>query len=155
MQYIKNLRNSFWDFFILVLELYLLSRTIQYNQSNIPHNLIYMNILLNILVSALAVAIAAYITPGVSVDGYLTAIMVAIVLAIINSTIGIFLKVLTFPINILTLGLVSIIINVLMVLLVARIVPWFRVDGFFIALIFAIILALVNMVLGGGGITRK
>lgn len=114
-----------------------------------------MNILLNILVSALAVAVAAYVTPGASVDGYLTAIIVAVVLAIINSTIGIFLKILTFPINILTLGLVSVIINVLMVLLVAKIVPGFHLDGFWTALIFAIILALVNMVLGGGGITRK
>ncbi len=108
-----------------------------------------MNTLLNILVSALAVAIAAYITPGASVDGYLTAIIVAVVLAIVNSTIGVFLKVLTFPINILTLGLVSIIINVLMVLLVTKIVPGFKLDGFWIALVFAVILSLVNMVLGG------
>jgi putative membrane protein len=108
-----------------------------------------MNTLLNILVSALAVAIAAYITPGASVDGYITAIIVAVVLAIVNSTIGVFLKVLTFPINILTLGLVSIVINVLMVLLVTKIVPGFHLDGFWIALVFAVILSLVNMVLGG------
>jgi putative membrane protein len=108
-----------------------------------------MNTLITILVSGLAVAIAAYITPGTSVDGYLTAIIVAVVLAIVNGTIGIFLKILTLPINLLTLGLISIIINVLMVLLVARIVPGFRVDGFWVALIFAVILALVNMVLNG------
>ena len=108
-----------------------------------------MNTILNILVSALAVAIAAYITPGASVDGYLTAIIVAVVLAIVNSTIGVFLKVLTFPINVLTLGLVSVIINVLMVLLVTKIVPGFHLDGFWIALVFAVILSLVNMVLGG------
>lgn len=100
-------------------------------------------------------ALAAYITPGATVDGYLTAIIVAVVLAIVNSTIGIFLKILTFPINILTLGLVSVIINVLMVLLVAKIVPGFQLDGFWTALIFAIILALVNMVLGGANITRQ
>lgn len=113
-----------------------------------------MNTLITILVSALAVAIAAYITPGASVDGYLTAIIVAVILAIVNGTIGIFLKIITFPINILTLGLVSIIINVLMVLLVAKIVPGFRVDGFWVALIFAVILALVNMVLGGGSMRQ-
>ncbi|NRH20651.1 phage holin family protein [Candidatus Gracilibacteria bacterium] len=108
-----------------------------------------MNILLNLLISALAVVIAAYITPGVVVDGYLTAIIVAFVLAIVNSTIGPFLKVLTLPLNILTLGLFSLIINVLMVLLVAKIVPGFGVNGFFTAMIFAIVLALISMVFGG------
>lgn len=82
-----------------------------------------MNIVLNLLVSALAVVIAAYITPGVVVDGYFTAIIVAFALAIVNSTIGPFLKILTFPINIATLGLFSLIINILMVLLVAKIIP--------------------------------
>lgn len=114
-----------------------------------------MNILINLLISALAVAIAAYITPGASVDGYLTAIVVAVVLAIVNSTIGPLLKILTLPLNILTLGLVSLIINVLMVLLVAKIVPGFGLDGFWTALVFAVILALVNMVLGGGLIGRN
>ena len=114
-----------------------------------------MNILINILISALAVAIAAYITPGASVDGYLTAIVVAVVLAIVNSTIGPLLKILTLPLNILTLGLISLIINVLMVLLVARIVPGFILDGFWTALVFAVILALVNIVFSSGIIERN
>ena len=84
-----------------------------------------MNIVLNLLISALAVAIAAYIIPGVVVDGYFTAIVVAITLAIVNSTIGPFLKILTLPLNVMTLGLFSLIINVLMVLLVAKIIPGF------------------------------
>lgn len=106
-----------------------------------------MRILLNILISGIAVAIAAYLTPGAQVDGYMTAVIVAVVLAIVNSTIGPFLKVLTLPLNILTLGLVSLIINILMVLLVARLVPGFEISGFWIALVFAVVLALVNMVL--------
>jgi len=107
-----------------------------------------MNIVLNLLISALAVAIAAYIIPGVVVDGYFTAIVVAITLAIVNSTIGPFLKILTLPLNVMTLGLFSLIINVLMVLLVAKIIPGFWIDGFFTAMIFAIVLALVSMVFG-------
>lgn len=108
-----------------------------------------MAIILNLLISGLAVAIASYLTPGAHVDGYLTAIIVAVVLAIVNSTIGPILKLLTLPLNILTLGLMSLVINVLMVLLVAEIVPGFTLDGFWTALVFAIILALINMVLGG------
>lgn len=87
-----------------------------------------MDILINILLSALAVAIASYLTPGATVDGYMTAIVVAVVLALVNSTIGPVLKFLTFPLNILTLGLMSLVINVLMVLLVARLVPGFHLD---------------------------
>lgn len=108
-----------------------------------------MAIILNILIGGIAVAIASYLTPGAQVDGYITAIIVAIVLALVNSTIGPLLKLLTFPLNIATLGLVSLIINVLMVLLVANIVPGFVLDGFWTALVFAIILALVNMILSG------
>ncbi len=104
-------------------------------------------ILLNLILSGLAVAIASYLTPGAHVDGYLTAVIVAVVLAIVNTIIVPILQILTLPLNILTLGLFSLVINVLMVLLVARLVPGFVIDGFWVALIFAVILALVNMVL--------
>ncbi len=113
-----------------------------------------MAILINLLLSGLAIVIATYLTPGAHVDGYLTAIIVAVVLAIVNSTVGPVLKFLTFPLNLLTLGLVSLIINVLMVLLVARLVSGFSIDGFFTAVIFAVILALVSMVLGGSLMTN-
>ncbi len=96
--------------------------------------------------SALAVAIATYLTPGANIDGFVTAFIVAVVLAIVNSTVSPVLKIITFPLNILTLWLVSMIINVLMVLLVAELVPWFTLDSFWIALVFAVILSLVNMV---------
>lgn len=106
-----------------------------------------MNVLLNLLLSGLAVAIASYLTPGAHVDGYLTAVIVAVVLAIVNTIIVPILNILTLPLNILTLGLFSLIINVLMVLLVAKLVPGFVIDGFWVALVFAVVLALVNMVL--------
>lgn len=105
-----------------------------------------MNLLLTLLISAIAIAIAAYITPGAHVDSYFTAFVVAVILAIVNITIRPVLQILTLPLNILTLGLVSIITNVLMVLLVAELVPGFTLSGFWTALIFAVILALVNMV---------
>lgn len=79
----------------------------------------------------------------------MTAIIVAVVLAVVNSTVGPILKLMTLPLNILTLGLMSLVINVLMVLLVAEIIPGFTLDGFFAGLVFAIILALVNVFLGG------
>jgi putative membrane protein len=104
-----------------------------------------MNILLNILVSGIAVAIASYLTPGVRVDGYLDAMVVAVFLALVNSTIGPLLKFLTLPLDILTLGLISLIINVLMVLIVGQLVPGFSVDGFWVALIFAVLLSAISI----------
>lgn len=105
-----------------------------------------MTVLLNLILSGIAVAIAAYLTPGVVIDGYFTAVIVAVVLAIVNVTITPVLQILTLPLNIITLWLFSLIINVLMVLLVAQIVPGFQISGFWVALVFAVVLALVNMV---------
>ena len=93
-----------------------------------------------------AVAIAAYLIPGVEVSSFWSAIIAAVLIALANATIGTILRILTFPINFLTLGLISFIITVLMVLLVDELMDDFNTEGFFSALLFAIVLALVNMV---------
>ena len=95
-----------------------------------------------------AVALAAYFLPGVTVDGFLSAIIAAILIALANATIGTILRLLTFPVNILTLGIMSFIITVLMVLLVDSLMSGFDTSGFFSAMIFAIVLALIKMVFG-------
>ena len=107
-----------------------------------------MKIVLRILVSAIAIAIAAYLVPNVTIDSFWTAIVVAVVLAIVNGVIGTILRLLTLPVNILTLGLVSFIITVLMIMLVDSLVDGFETGGFLATAIFAIVLALVNMVFG-------
>lgn len=103
-----------------------------------------MNIIINLILSTIAVIISAYVLPGVSVDGFLTAVVVAVILALVNTFIKPIIKILTFPISLLTLGLFSFVINALMVLLVTFIVPGFRVDGFLWALVFSIVLSLVS-----------
>lgn len=107
-----------------------------------------MNIILRILVSALAICVAAYLIPSVHIDSYWTAIVVAVVLAIVNGVIGGLLRILTLPINILTLGLFSFVITVIVVLISDSLVNGFETGGFLSAAIFAIVLALVNMVFG-------
>jgi len=89
--------------------------------------------------------VAAYIIPGVYVHGYFTAVIAGVVLAVVNATIGLILRILTFPLNILTLGLVSFIISVFMVLLVSHLMDGFHVHGFFHAALFAIVLAVFKM----------
>lgn len=95
----------------------------------------------------LAMLIGAYVVPGVEVDGYLSAIIAAVLISLANATIGLILRIFTFPLNFLTLGLVSFIITVLMVLLVDSLMKGFNTNGFFAAAILAIVIALVKMVL--------
>jgi len=105
--------------------------------------------LLKILVSSFAVIIAQYLIPGVSVDGFLTAVLVAFVLAVLNAFLKPIIIVLTIPITLFTFGLFLVVINAFMVLITAHFVDGFRVDGFWWALLFSIILSLVTFVLEG------
>jgi putative membrane protein len=105
-----------------------------------------MRLIVEILLTGLAVFIAANVIPGVHVSGFFAAVLTGIVLALVNATIGFVLRILTFPITILTLGLFSFIITVCMVLLVANLLNGFKVDGFLPAALFAIVLAVLKMI---------
>jgi len=97
-----------------------------------------------ILLSTIAVFVTANILPGTRVDGWGTALIVAIVLGVVNAFIRPLLLILTLPLNILTLGLFTFVIIGGLVLLVSAIVPGFHVDGFWWALAFALVLAIIN-----------
>lgn len=103
-----------------------------------------MNALITILLSTIAVFVTAHILPGIHVSGIGTALVVAVVLSIVNAFIRPLLLILTLPINILTLGLFTFVIIGGLVLLVSAIVPGFHVDGFWWAVAFAIVLAIIN-----------
>ncbi|HEY0054168.1 MAG TPA: phage holin family protein [Pedobacter sp.] len=107
-----------------------------------------MKLIIEILLMGVAVALAAYLLPGVQVNGFVSAIIAGVLIALANATIGTILRLLTFPINILTLGIMSFIITVLMVLLVDSLMSGFNTSGFFSALIFALVLAVIKMVFG-------
>jgi putative membrane protein len=106
-----------------------------------------MGILINWLISALAIGISAYLIPGVYIDGFVTALVLAVVIGIINITLKPILFFLTLPITILTLGLFALIINALVILLASAIVPGFQIQSFFTAVVFSIVLSLVNLIL--------
>ena len=108
-----------------------------------------MKFILEILLTGLAIWIAAHFIPGVYVQGYFTAVLAGILLALVNATVGLILRILTFPLNILTLGLVSFIIGVFMILLVSHLLGGFYVRGFFSAALFAIVLAIIKMIFHG------
>jgi putative membrane protein len=106
-------------------------------------------LLLHWLVSAVSLAIAAYLVPGIEIRGLGPALIAPVVIGLVNATIGFFLKVITFPLTVLTLGLFWVIINALMLQLAAFLVPGFFVAGFGSALLGAILLSLLNMILRG------
>ncbi len=108
-----------------------------------------MRLIIEIIVMGLAVWLSAKLLPGVEVSGFWSAIVAAVLIALANATIGLLLRLFTFPINILTLGLMSFIITVLMVLLVSNIMDGFSVSGFWTAAVFAIVLAVIKMIFGG------
>ncbi len=103
-----------------------------------------MPALTKLLLNSLAVFAAAAILPGVRLNNFFTAIVVAIVLGLVNTVIRPILFLLTLPINILTLGLFTFVIIGCLTLLVSYIVPGFEVDGFWWAVLFAIVLAVFN-----------
>jgi putative membrane protein len=105
-----------------------------------------MRHLLNWALSALAVWVVAQLVPGFHVSGPFAALIAALVIGFVNATIGLFLKIVTFPLTILTLGIFWLVINAAMIELASAIVKGFRVDSFGAAFIGAIVLSLVNMI---------
>ena len=108
-----------------------------------------MKLLLNWVLSAVAVWIVAQVVPGVHVNGAMAALIAALAIGFINATIGALLKIITFPLTLLTLGLFWLVINALMLELASAVVPGFQVRGFLAAFIGAIVLSVVNLVLKG------
>lgn len=102
--------------------------------------------LINWILSALAVWVVAHLVRGFHVSGAAAALIAALVIGLVNATIGVLLKIVTFPLTVLTLGIFWLIINALMLELASAILaPAFRVDSFFAAFWGAIVLSLVNM----------
>jgi putative membrane protein len=106
-----------------------------------------MKLLINWLLNGLAVVVSAYILPGVTVNGYLAALAAAVILSVINTLIRPILTFLTLPLTIITFGLFTFVINAVLILLTASVVPGFRVENFFWALIFSLVLSVVSATL--------
>ena len=104
-------------------------------------------VLVRWLLMSLSLLIVSYVVPGFSVKALGAALIGALVFGFLNATLGLVLKVLTFPFTILTLGLFWFVINAIILEITSAIVPGFFIQSFFSALIGAILLTLVNMAL--------
>lgn len=103
--------------------------------------------LVRLLLSTLAILIVAYVVPGFHVSGIVSALIAAIAIGVLNATIGLLLKIVTLPLTVVTLGLFWLVINALMLLFAANLVPGFSIAGFWPAFWGSILLSIVNTVL--------
>ncbi|MCG8388528.1 MAG: phage holin family protein [Cytophagales bacterium] len=108
-----------------------------------------MKFIIKLILSAVAVMVSAYLLPGVEVNGFFVAIVVAAVLALLNTIVKPILILLTIPITVLTLGIFLLVINAVIILLADMLIQGFSVYGFWWALLFSLILAIFNSLLGG------
>ena len=106
-----------------------------------------MKFILRLLLSALAVVLLASILTGVRVDNYWIAIVVALALSLLDLLVKPLLVILTLPVTILTLGLFLLVINAVIILLASWLVSGFSVDGFWWALLFSLLLSVLQSVL--------
>lgn len=102
------------------------------------------------IVSAVAILVAAYFLPGIEVT-LVGALVLAVVLGLINVFLKPIITLLTLPLNIVTLGLFSLVVNALIIMGAGIFVPGFTVVGFWPAFFFAILVSLITALFGGLG----
>jgi putative membrane protein len=100
--------------------------------------------LIKILVCAVNVFILAYILPGIDIKDMLTALIVAVVLSFLDAIVKPILVLLTLPATLLTLGLFLFVINAFIILIDDHFVGGFKVESFWHALLFSVLLSFFN-----------
>src|SRR5215467_733204 len=108
---------------------------------------IAMRMILNWLLSALSLMIVAQVVRGFNLTDFKAALIAALVIGLVNATVGLFAKIVTFPLTLVSLGVFWFVINALMLELAAVFVPGFKIEGFIPAFFGAIVLSLVNLFL--------
>lgn len=103
-----------------------------------------MRLLLRLIVNVLTLLIVAYIVPGFEIVDIWTAIVAAVVIGLVNTFLRPLLLLITLPITLVTFGIFAFVINILLLMLSAIIVPGFQIDGFLTAGIASIVLSLVS-----------
>ena len=116
-----------------------------------------LNAIVNWFLSALSLMIVAHVIRGFEVSGIGAALLAAVVIGLVNATVGLFLKIVTFPLTLISLGVFWFVINALMLKLASVFVPGFNIQGFLPAFFGAIVLSLVNLFLKliAGGLKKK
>ncbi|MEK7555838.1 MAG: phage holin family protein [Patescibacteria group bacterium] len=105
-----------------------------------------MRIIVKWFIVALSLLLAAYLVPGIAVTSFYTALIVAVLLGVVNIVLKPILVVLTLPINLLTLGLFTFVINGFLFWFLSTIVKGFSVEGFLAALLGSLVVSAVSYI---------
>jgi len=106
-----------------------------------------INALVRWVLMSLSLLIVSYVVRGFFVTGLGPALVAALVFGFLNATLGLLLKIITFPFTVLTLGIFWFVINAIILEITSALVPGFFIKSFFSALLGAIVLTIVNMLL--------
>lgn len=98
----------------------------------------------SVLLSALVFMVVAMFVPGISVDSLWTALLATVLLTVMNATVGLGLKLVTFPLNLMTLGLVNIFINGFVMVMVGNIVEGLEITNMFVAIVMVALFSTMN-----------
>ncbi len=101
----------------------------------------------NLLINTLSIFAVSYVLSGIEIDSITTALIVAVVMAVLNVTLKPLLIVLTIPLTVITFGLFLLVVNVLVLYAADALIDGFRIAGFWWALAFSLLVALVNSIL--------
>ena len=106
-----------------------------------------INMLLKWVAFALIIMFVGWLIPGIEIAGFKTALLVTFVITLINIFVKPLLVLITLPINLITLGLFSFIINALLLMLTAYLTPGFEINNFWSALLGSLLLSILSALL--------
>jgi putative membrane protein len=107
-----------------------------------------VRLFLHWILNAVALLVVSHMVEGFVVNGFVSALIAVIVIGLFNATLGLFLKLITLPIGILTFGLFFLFINAVILMFSSKFVPGFAVLTWKAAFLGALVLALLHLLFG-------
>jgi|SRR3984885_4758043 putative membrane protein len=114
-----------------------------------------IRLLLHWILNGLALLLVSYYVPGFHVTSFVSALIAVVVIGLFNATLGLFLKIITLPLGILTFGLFFLVINAVILWFSSKFVPGFAVDTYKAAFLGALALAVLHLLFGFFGNAAK
>ncbi len=114
-----------------------------------------LRLFLHWILNAVALLIVAHFVEGFHVSGLISALIAVIIIGLFNATLGLFLKIITLPLGILTFGIFFLVINAVILWFSSKFVPGFAVTTFSAAFWGALALAVLHLLFGFIGLSKK
>jgi putative membrane protein len=114
-----------------------------------------LRLLLHWILNALALLIVSHFVEGFHISGVISALIAVIIIGLFNATLGLFLKIITLPLGILTFGVFFLVINAIILWFSSKFVPGFAVTTFQAAFLGALALAVLHLLFGFIGAAKK